>query len=256
MKLLEGKTVLITGAGSNVGRAVARLFAEHGGRLALADLELLDPGSGAAASPPACRIQADLTSAAETQRMVERTVAELGSIDVLCNTLGIDPPTATTTLETSEADWDRIMTVNLKAVFLSCKAALGAMQAQGRGVIVNVASQGALRALPAMTAYGVSKAGVLQLTRQIAADHAAQGIRANCVCPSGLASPSRDRLAGLDAEGLARRAAVMEKAAPLGRVCQPEDVAGAMLFLASDLSGYVTGAALPVEGGTTMALRF
>jgi meso-butanediol dehydrogenase/(S,S)-butanediol dehydrogenase/diacetyl reductase len=256
MKLLEGKTVLVTGAGSNVGRAVARLFATHGARLALADLDARDEEPGTAAAPAACRIQADLTRAAEAQRMVEQTLAALGGVDVLCNTFGIDPPAATTTLETSEADWDRIMAVNLKAVFLTCKAVLAVMQAQGRGVIVNIASQGVLRALPAMTAYGVSKAGVLQLTRQIAADHAAQGIRANCVCPSGLTSPSRDRRAVLGPEALARRTAVMEKAAPLGRVCQPEDVAGAMLFLASDLSGYVTGAALPVEGGATVALRF
>jgi NAD(P)-dependent dehydrogenase (short-subunit alcohol dehydrogenase family) len=107
-----------------------------------------------------------------------------------------------------------------------------------------------------MAAYGASKAGVLQLTRQIAADHAADGIRANCVCPSGLESPSRDRLDALSDEALERRAAVMRNAAPMGRICTPEDVANAMLFLGSDLSGYVTGDALAVEGGATMSLRF
>jgi NAD(P)-dependent dehydrogenase (short-subunit alcohol dehydrogenase family) len=107
-----------------------------------------------------------------------------------------------------------------------------------------------------MTAYGASKAGVLQLTRQIAADYAGKGIRANCVCPSGLESPSKDRLDVLSEEALERRAAVMRHASPMGRVCTPEDVAGAMLFLASDLAGYVTGDALAVEGGATMSLRF
>ena len=129
--------------------------------------------------------------------MVRDTLAALGGIDVLCNTAGIDPPGATKAHETSEADWDRIMAVNLKGVFLSCKHVLPVMQAQLGGSIVNVASQGALLTLPAMTAYGVSKAGVLQLTRQIAADYARERIRANCVCPSGLELPSLDRLSRL-----------------------------------------------------------
>jgi NAD(P)-dependent dehydrogenase (short-subunit alcohol dehydrogenase family) len=179
-----------------------------------------------------------------------------GRIDALCNTAGIDPPSARTTLETSEADWDRIMTVNLKAVFLACRSVLPAMRAQRAGAIVNVASQGALLVLPGMTAYGVSKAGVVQLTRQIAADYAADGIRANCVCPSGLEQPSADRLAALDAGQLERRAEVMRRISPLGRVCSPNDVACAMLFLISNLSGFTTGATVPVEGGATMMLRF
>jgi NAD(P)-dependent dehydrogenase (short-subunit alcohol dehydrogenase family) len=205
---------------------------------------------------PGEHIAADLTSAADCARMVATAVAALGTIDIVCNTAGIDPPSATTALDTSEADWDRIMAVNLKGVFLACKAVLPVMLERRRGVIVNVASQGALLALPAMTAYGVAKAGVLQLTRQIAVDYAGQGIRANCVCPSGLVSPSRDRLTALSPDALERRGAVMAAASPLGRVCQPEDVAGAMLYLASDLSGYVTGVALPVEGGATSRLRF
>lgn len=249
--LLQDRTVLITGAGSQVGAATARLFARHGAVLALADI---DPARIAAQG--AAILQADLTSAGDCKRMAEEARRALGRIDILCNTAGIDPPGAGTILETSEADWDRIMAVNLKAVFLCCKAVLGVMLARRAGVIVNVASQGALRALPAMAAYGASKAGVLQLTRQIAADHAADGIRANCVCPSGLESPSRDRLGVLGTDALERRTEVMRRASPMGRVCTPDDVGGAMLYLASSLSGYVTGTALPVEGGATMSLRF
>jgi NAD(P)-dependent dehydrogenase (short-subunit alcohol dehydrogenase family) len=249
--LLQDRTALITGAGSQVGAAVATLFARHGAALALADIEPARIPPGAAVA-----IEADLTSAEDCRRMVEQALGTLGRIDILCNTAGIDPPGARTLLETSEVDWDRVMAVNLKAVFLCCKAALQVMLTQRKGVIVNVASQGALRALPAMAAYGASKAGVLQLTRQIAADHAADGIRANCVCPSGLESPSRDRLDALSDEALERRAAVMRNAAPMGRICTPEDVANAMLFLASDLSGYVTGETLAVEGGATKSLRF
>lgn len=261
MRLLEKRRVLVTGAGSNVGRAVCALFAEHGAVLAAADIDeqrARDAAAGAAGrgAPAPVVLRADLTSAADCERMVRETVAALGGIDVLCNTAGIDPPTATKAHETSEPDWDRIIAVNLKGVFLSCKHVLPVMLESGAGAIVNVASQGALLTLPAMTAYGVSKAGVLQLTRQIAADYAREGIRANCVCPSGLELPSLDRLARLQPGQLERRAEAMKQAVPLRRVCTPADVANAMLFLASDLAGFTTGAALPVEGGATTVLRF
>jgi NAD(P)-dependent dehydrogenase (short-subunit alcohol dehydrogenase family) len=261
VRLLENKRVLVTGAGSNVGRAVCALFAEHGAALAAADLDerrAREAATGAAGhgAPTPAVVQADLTSAGDCERMVRDAVAALGGIDVLCNTAGIDPPGAAKAHETSEADWDRILAVNLKGTFLSCKYVLPVMLAQHGGAIVNVASQGALLTLPAMTAYGVSKAGVLQLTRQIAADYAREGIRANCVCPSGLELPSLDRLARLQPGQLERRAEVMKQAVPLGRVCTPADVAAAMLFLASGLSGFTTGAALPVEGGATTVLRF
>jgi dihydroanticapsin dehydrogenase len=249
--------VLVTGGGSNVARAVAALFAEQGAKLALADLDPSRiPPAEAGASERPLLIQADLTRAEAAEQLVRTTLASYGRIDVLCNTVGIDPPSATTLHETSEADWDRIMAVNLKSVFLSCKAVIPTMLERGGGAIVNVASQGALLTFPALAAYGVSKAAVLQLTRQIAADYGRSGIRANCVCPSGLELPSLDRRAGLEPERLARRAEVMRNATPLGRICTPLDVARAMLFLASELSGFVTGAALPVEGGATSVLRF
>jgi NAD(P)-dependent dehydrogenase (short-subunit alcohol dehydrogenase family) len=199
---------------------------------------------------------ADLTDSAACARMAAAASDRFGGIDVLCNTFGIDPPTARNAIETSDADWDRVIAVNLTAVFRTCRAVLPIMVAQRRGAIINIASQGALLTLPDMTAYGVSKAGVLQLTRQVAADYAAHGIRCNAVCPSGLETPSADRLAVLAEADLARRTAAMQRVSPLGRVCTPDDVAAAMLFLASDLSGFTTGAALPVEGGATTMLRF
>ena len=259
---LAGRRALITGAGSNVGRALATLFAREGARLVLADVDPARARAAAAACAEAggarapLVVQADLTRRADTERMAAETVAALGGIDILANTAGVDPPSAGLAHETSEEAFDHIVAVNLKGTFLACRAALPQMLAQRGGVIVNVASQGALLALPGMTAYGVSKAGVLQLTRQIAADYARHGIRANCVCPSGLVQPSLDRLAVLDAAQLERRAAVMKAAAPLGRICTPEDVAAAMAFLASDAASFTTGAALPVEGGATIALRF
>lgn len=256
---LAGKRVLVTGGGSNVARALCTLFSRHGARLALVDRDAERAAASAGAAEgdgDALVLQADLTRAGDCERMTQEALSRLGGIDVLCNTAGIDPPGAGRAHETSEADWDRILEVNLKGVFLACKAVLPIMIAQRSGAVVNVASQGALLTMPAMAAYGVSKAGVLQLTRQIAADYAGDGIRANCVCPSGLETPSRDRLASLGVEALERRAETMRRAAPLGRVCTPDDVAWAMLFLASPMSQFITGAALPVEGGATMALKF
>jgi NAD(P)-dependent dehydrogenase (short-subunit alcohol dehydrogenase family) len=257
MKLLDGRTIIVTGAGSNVGRAAEPLFAAHGARLVAVDRDAsrIAPASEIGAVERLV-IEADLTSAKAAERVATETVAKFGRIDGLFNTFGIDPPSARGTLDTSEEDWDRIMLVNLKAVFLACRAVLPAMRERKRGAIVNTASQGALLTLPGMTAYGVSKAGVMQLTRQIAADHGADGIRANCICPSGLEQPSADRLAILGEEQLQRRTATMTRLSPLGRVCTPKDCADAALFLLSDLAGYVTAAAIPVEGGGTSVIRF
>jgi NAD(P)-dependent dehydrogenase (short-subunit alcohol dehydrogenase family) len=254
VKLLEGKVIVVTGAGSNVGHAAEKLFAAHGARLVAVDRD--KSRIGPAPDGERFTIEADLTSAVACEQMVKDAVGRFGAIDGLCNTFGIDPPAARGTLDTSEEDWDRIMLVNLKAVFLCCRAVLPAMRASGGGSIVNTASQGSLLTLPGMTAYGVSKAGVLQLTRQIASDHGADRIRANCVCPSGLQQPSLDRLSVLSEEQLSRRTETMKRMSPLGRVCTPEDVANSMLFLLSDLSSYITAAALPVEGGGTAVIRF
>ncbi len=256
MGILDGKVALITGAGSNVGREVARRFIVEGAQLVLCDrdtapLQTLTMGGASVVVE-----ERDLTAAAACEAMVTRAVDAFGRVDILCNTLGIDPPQALDLVRTSEADWDRILSVNLKAVFLSCRAVLPIMREARRGSIVSVASQGALLALPGMAAYGVSKAGVVQLMRQIAVDYGKEGIRANSVCPSGLELPSRDRLSVLAPEQMERRAETMRRVAPLGRVCTPSDVAEAMLFLASDASGFITGAAVPVEGGATSVLRF
>jgi NAD(P)-dependent dehydrogenase (short-subunit alcohol dehydrogenase family) len=255
--LLDGKVVAITGAGSNVGRAAERLFLDHGAKLVLVDRDPARMAGGPDADADRrLAVTADLTHTADCERVVNETLARFGRIDGLCNTFGIDPPTARGTLETSDEDWARILSVNLTAVFLVCRAVLPAMRAAGGGSIVNIASQGSLLTLPGMTAYGVSKAGVLQLTRQIASDHGADGIRANCVCPSGLEQPSLDRLSILSDEQLARRTETMKRLSPLGRVCTPDDVAKAMLFFVSDLSSFTTAAALPVEGGGTAVIRF
>lgn len=251
MSDFNDRVVVITGAGSNVGRVAAERFRAQGAKLALADIRT--DGLGAAGD---LVVAADLTQADDCARLAADTMARFGRIDVLACTVGIDPPGARSVPETSLADWERIMAVNVTSVFLTCQAVIPQMQAGGGGAIVTVASQGALLTMPGMAAYGVSKAAVLQLTRQIAADHGRDGIRANAVCPSGLEMPSIDRLEILAEDQLARRMEAMGRLNPLGRVCTPADVAEAMLYLAGDGAAFVTGAALPVEGGGTMALRF
>jgi NAD(P)-dependent dehydrogenase (short-subunit alcohol dehydrogenase family) len=245
------KVVVITGAGSNVGRAVADRLRAEGARLALADIRT--DGLGEAGD---LVVGADLTRASDAERLAAETVARFGRVDVLACTVGIDPPGARTVTDTSEADWDRIMSVNVKSVFLACRALIPHMQAGGGGSIVTVASQGALLTMPGMAAYGVSKAAVLQLTRQIAVDYGRDNIRANAVCPSGLEMPSLDRLELLEEDQLARRREAMGRLNPLGQVCSPAHVADAMMYLAGSGAAFVTGVAMPVEGGGTMALRF
>lgn len=248
---LSGKVALITGAGSNVGRAVVARYRAAGMKLVLVDMRTA--GLGEADN---LVIEADLTQSAASEDLVSAAMKRFGRIDVLCCTVGIDPPTARTVPETSDMDWDRIMAVNVKSVFLSARAVLPKMIEAGSGCIVTVASQGALLTMPGMAAYGTSKAAVLGLTRAMAADHGKHGIRANCVCPSGLQMPSQDRLGILTPEQMARREEAMGKMVPLGRVCSPDDVADAIMFLTGKSSSFITGAAIPVEGGGTMTLRF
>ncbi len=251
MSDFDGKVVIITGAGSNVGRIAADRFRAGGARLVLADIR-----TGGLGTDGDVVVGADLTRTDDCARLATEAMARFGRIDVLACTVGIDPPGARTVTETTEADWDRVMAVNVKSVFLAAQAVIPCMQAGGGGSIVTVASQGALLTMPGMAAYGVSKAAVLQLTRQIAADYGRDNIRANAVCPSGLEMPSVDRLEILAPDQLARRMEAMGRLNPLGRVCSPADVVDAMLYLAGDGASFVTGAALPVEGGGTMALRF
>lgn len=251
MNDFNDKVVVITGAGSNVGRVAAERFRAQGARLVLADIRTR--GLGEAGD---LVIEADLTRAADCARLAAETMARFGRVDVLAATVGIDPPGARTVTDTTLADWDRIMAVNVTSVFLTCQALIPHMQAGGGGAIVTVASQGALLTMPGMAAYGVSKAALLQLTRQIAADYGRDNIRANAVCPSGLEMPSVDRLEILGEDQLARRIEAMGRLNPLGQVCSPAHVADAMLYLAGSGAAFITGAALPVEGGGTMALRF
>ena len=249
---LGAKIAAITGAGSGIGRASALLFAQEGAHVVVADLvEATANETASLIGPAATAIAADVTVPADLERLVAAALSRYGRLDILFNNAGIDLPEATTVVATSEADWQRIVDVNLKGVLLGARAALPVMKAQGSGAIVNTASQAGLVGTPQEAAYCASKGGVVALTRQMAVDYAPYGIRVNCVCPGAVDKPTTDRAGWLMATpgGLEQREARLAAAIPLGRLCTAMDVAYAALYLASDEASYVTGTALAVDGG-------
>ncbi|MFZ5916458.1 MAG: SDR family NAD(P)-dependent oxidoreductase [Chloroflexota bacterium] len=253
MRLAE-KAAIVTGAGMGIGRATARLFAAEGAGVVVVDY---DPQGGQetaalirADGGEAIFAQADVSDPDAVQAMVRAAIDRYGRIDVLHNNAGIDLPQATNVVETGIEDWDRTLAVNLKGVFLCCKAVIPEMVAQGGGVIVNTASVAGLAPMPQEAAYGASKAGLLLLTRQMARDYARRNIRVNSVSPGPMEKPTRHRLAYLQEHPAAfERRQTFAQRMPLGRMCRPEDIARAALFLASDEASMITGADLVVDGG-------
>jgi NAD(P)-dependent dehydrogenase (short-subunit alcohol dehydrogenase family) len=245
---LEGKVAAITGAASGIGRAAALIFAREGAAVAVLDCD--DEGGGETvrrvgeAGGKAVFQHTDVSREEDIVAAVAATTGEFGRLDILVNNAGV--VLMANAPNTSVEDWDRIQAINLRGVFLGCKHAIPVMQAQGGGAIVNTASIGALVAVPVHAAYDAAKAGVLGLTRQLAVDHGPDNIRVNCVCPTATDTPL---VRGAGANDAALEA--LAKMHPLRRVAQPEDVAHAMLFLASDEARCVTGAALPVDAGWT-----
>ena len=261
---LEKKAVIVAGAGSigpglGNGKASSILYAREGARVLLVDRDLaaaeetrrLIQAEGGQAVALAC----DVTSSADCERMARVCVQHFGSIDVLHNNVGITMPGGP--VETSEEDWDRIMRVNVTSMFLTCKHVLPHMERQGHGVIVNIASASAIRSLPVITvAYAASKAAVIAMTREIAIQYAARGIRANAILPGFMDTPMvTAQLTGAyggDVEAMRTWRADM---CPMGKQGDGWDTAYAALFLASDESKYITGTTLTVDGGATARMR-
>jgi|GraSoiStandDraft_44_1057316.scaffolds.fasta_scaffold99977_2 NAD(P)-dependent dehydrogenase (short-subunit alcohol dehydrogenase family) len=250
---LEGKVALITGAGSGMGRAAAELFAREGARVVITDV-VDDAGNAAvagvrAAGGDATYVRADVSSWSDCVAMVQCATDSYGALHVLYNNAGIFPADDGGVLDTPESTWQKVMEINLKGVWLGCKAGIPAMIASGGGSIVNVASFVALMgAATAQIAYTASKGGVLSMTREIAVEYARRGIRANALCPGPIQTPLLEELLS----DPARRARRMVHI-PMGRLGRAEELARAALFLASDDASFMTGASLVVDGGITAA---
>jgi NAD(P)-dependent dehydrogenase (short-subunit alcohol dehydrogenase family) len=250
MDTLKGKRALITGAASGIGEATALLFAREGAAVSVVDLDVEGGRSVVsriqAEGGRAIFVRADVTRAGDCKSAVEDTVSTLGGLDILFNNAGI--VRRATVLELSEGDWDQVMAVNVKSAFLLCKYAIPVMAQAGGGVIVNAASGWGLVGGPRAASYCASKGAIVQLTKAMAIDHGPQNIRVNCVCPGDTDTPLLRR----EAEQLGEPTGpFLAQAAdrPLGRIGTPEDIAQAVLYLASDASSYVTGTALVVDGG-------
>jgi NAD(P)-dependent dehydrogenase (short-subunit alcohol dehydrogenase family) len=249
---LNNKVALITGGTSGIGEATALLFAQEGAEVAITGRNrqrgpavverIKEVGS------EAMFLQADVSIAGDCRRVVEETVTAFGRLDILFNNAGVFYPHTAT--ECSEKEWDEQIDINLKGTFLMSKFALPVMIAQSRGVIINNASGWGIVGGDHAVAYCASKGGVVLMTKAMAIDHGAKGVRVNCICPGDVETPMLPldaKMRGLKWEeyiaGCAQR--------PLGRVGTAAEIAKAVLFLASDDSSFMTGAALVVDGGGT-----
>jgi len=252
---LGGKTAVVTGAGNGIGRAVAVLFAREGARVLALDIDeegarqtirlLVETGG---------QVQfemLDVTDSDAVDRVIERAAARFGPATVLVNCAGIMPEG--TVLTTTDEMWNQVLAVNLTSMFMLSRAIIRRLVADGfPGSIVNVSSVQGLRGHPQRVAYVTSKHGVIGLTRALAADHAANKIRVNAICPGTIDTPMLQR--ELDKVPLEEREKTLQgyrDLHPIGEIGQPEDVAYAALYLASDESSFVTGAVLPIDGGYT-----
>jgi len=247
---LHGKVAIVTGGASGIGRATALLFASEDAAVVIADV---DESHGRAVAVDivnkggrAVFEAGDVTRAADCQRVVERAIREFGGVHILFNNAGIIRRASV--IELSEGDWDRVMAVNVKAVFLMARQVIPVMQNSRGGSIVNMASGWGLAGGPRAAVYCASKGAVVLLTKAMAIDHGPQNIRVNCICPgdtdTAMLRNEAEQLGELGDRFLAEAAR-----RPLGRVGKPEEIAQAALYLASDAASFVTGTALVVDGG-------
>jgi NAD(P)-dependent dehydrogenase (short-subunit alcohol dehydrogenase family) len=249
---LENKVAIVTGAASGIGRATALLFAKEGARVVAADWEL-EQGQRVAEEirergGDTVFVRADVSSPHDVKQMVDEAVATYGHVDIIFNNAGVEghqAPTADCTIE----NWDRVININLKGVFLGMKYAIPEMLKNGGGSIINNASVAGIVGFQNIPAYCASKGGVIQLTKTAALEYAKQGIRVNAICPGVILTPMVERFVGSNEQ--AQKA--FEAIEPVGRFGRPEEVAQLALFLASDDSSFCTGSPFVVDGGMIAA---
>lgn len=242
---LQGKTALVTGAGSGIGQAMTRTFVEEGARVFAVDVNEIEGAS----SESIATWRADVRSSADVQAMTAACLERFGRIDILCNNAGTG--STQTVVDTPEDLWENVFAVNVRGVFLGCKYVIPHMIEAGGGVIINTASVAGMVGLRNRAAYCASKGAVIALTRAVALDHVGQKIRCNCICPGTVDSPWVGRLLQGADDPEAERAALTARQ-PMGRMGTPEEVARAALYLASDDADFITGSSLVIDGGLTM----
>ena len=247
---LEGKVAMVTGAASGIGRAISIRLAEMGAFVAVLDIDETKGRETAteieAHGRAALFLKCDVRSAADCRRAVESTIERFDKVDILCNCAGI--AIRKDIVELTEDEWDLALDVTLKGIYLLSREVVPHMVRNGGGSIINLGSGWSLKGGPRAASYCAAKGGVVNLTRAMAIDHGKHNIRVNCVCPGDVETPmllSECAQLGEDKEAFMREAANR----PLARVGSPDDIANAVLFLASPMSSWITGAALVVDGG-------
>ena len=249
--MLKDKVALVTGAGSGIGRASAIRFAEEGAKVMVADVRTESAQNTVAeigkAGGSAKSIAVDVRVGAEVEKMVEETVRLFGRLDILFNNAGVFVPK--NVVDTTEQEWDWVVDVCMKGVFFGCKYAIPHMIKQGGGVIINTASGAGIEGVPNLGAYQAAKGGVVIMSKGIALDFAKHNIRCNTICPGVIETPIAENCNTIPAgasQMMWERTGIMH---PLGRNGKPEEVAALATFLASDQAAFITGVAVPIDGG-------
>jgi 3-oxoacyl-[acyl-carrier protein] reductase len=243
---LAGKVAVVTGGGSGFGAAICKRFAGEGAKVVVVDRDAAGGERTAGdIGAAAVFVLADVSRSADARRMIDTAVEQFGRLDILVNNAGL-PQAPTPLADTTEETFDRLFDVNAKAIFLAAQHAVPIMRKQGGGVILNTVSVAAIRPRPNLLAYNSSKGAALVMSKSLAVELAPDRIRVNAVCPGPGDTPMLATFVGGDSD--AHRAAFLASI-PLGRLCTPDDVANAMLFLASDEGAFVTGATIEVDGG-------
>ena len=246
---LAGRVAVVTGGGSGIGLASTRRLAAEGARVVVADIDE-QAGKAAADEVDGLFVRVDVTDEAEVEGLFQTTVDTYGSVDVAFNNAGISPPDDDSILTTGIDAWQRVQQVNLTSVYLCCKAVLPHMLARGRGSIINTASFVAVMgAATSQISYTASKGGVLAMSRELGVQFARQGVRVNALCPGPVNTPLLAELFAKDPERAARRLVHV----PMGRFAEPEEIAAAVAFLASDDSSFMTASSFLVDGGISGA---
>jgi NAD(P)-dependent dehydrogenase (short-subunit alcohol dehydrogenase family) len=246
---LDSRTAVITGGSSGIGLATARRFAEEGAHVVIADIDDTR-GEEVAAEIGGLYVHTEVTDKEQVDALFARAQETYGSVDIAFNNAGISPPDDDSILDTDLDAWRRVQEVNLTSVYLCCKAVLPYMLEQKRGSIINTASFVAVMgAATSQISYSASKGGVLSMSRELGVQFAREGVRVNALCPGPVNTPLLQELFAKDPERAARRLVHV----PMGRFAEPEEMANAVLFLASDESSFITASTFLVDGGISGA---